>query len=275
MSTVTLSSPLARTSFPAFWKTAPGRVVPVLAALAATVLVWQLGTTISGIDPTILPSPVQVFASAWNDRVALGQAAWISSRETLIGMVLAVVVALLISVAIESSAVLKASVYPLLIGSQTIPVVAIAPLVVIWFGFGEQAKVLLVAMYAFFPIVVGLVGGMEATPAEQTDLMHTIGLRRWQVLLRVKLPAALPRFFSGVRIAATYALGTAVVAEFLGAYNGLGVYLIGAKSSFRIDLVFAGAVTTVVLTLALYGLCMCLEWLALPWQRYQRKGGRR
>jgi ABC-type nitrate/sulfonate/bicarbonate transport system permease component len=230
---------------------AVGRALPVLAALIAVLAGWQLGTDLSGIDPSVLPSPLRVLQAGWADRAALGEAAWISTRETLIGMVLAVVLALLISIGIESSAALRASVYPLLIGSQTIPVVAIAPLVVIWFGFGEGAKVLLVAMYAFFPIVVGLVGGMESTPREQSDLLHTIGLRGWQVLLRVKLPSALPRFFAGVRIAATYALGTAVVAEFLGAYDGLGIYLIGAKSSFRIDLVFAAAVATVLLTLAL------------------------
>jgi ABC-type nitrate/sulfonate/bicarbonate transport system permease component len=239
--------------------------------VAGVIALWQLATAWSGIAPTILPSPARVVGAGWGDRAALGAAAGVSLRETAAGLALAVLISAVIAVGIESSRFMRHSVYPLLIGSQTVPVVAIAPLVVIWFGFGEGAKVALVALYAFFPIVVGLVGGMEATPREQVDLLKTIGLRPARVLLGVKLPSALPQFFAGLRIAATYALGTAVIAEFLGSFNGLGIYLIGAKSSFRTDLVFAGAAVTVLLTLALYGACAAIEHLTLPWRRAARK----
>jgi ABC-type nitrate/sulfonate/bicarbonate transport system permease component len=214
---------------------------------------------------------MRVVTAGWKDSAAIAEAAGFSVQETVFGLGLGIVVAFAFALAIESFKAIRRSAYPLLVASQTVPIVAVAPLLVLWFGFGQMPKVLLVAVYTFFPLVVGLVGGMAATPREQVDLMRTIGVSNWRVLLTVQLPNAMPQFFTGLRIASSYALGTAVIAEFLGSFDGLGIYLIGAKASFRTDLVFAAAVVIVVLTLALFALVVFVERLAMPWRRYERR----
>lgn len=241
--------------------------VPPLILIIAIVAVWQFVTARGNIDPMILPSPKRIITSGWKDRDALMTASLISIQETLWGTGLGIAVAFLLGIAIDSCAPLRRALYPLLVSSQTIPVVAIAPLLVIWFGFGALPKVLLVALYTSFPVIIGLTSGMASAAKEAIDLMRTLGFGKAKILFTVKIPSALPQFFSGLRIGVSYALGTAVIGEFLGASNGIGVYLTGAKSSFRTDLVFAGAVVTVLITLLFYAAVILIEKLALPWRR--------
>lgn len=246
-------------------------VYPPVLLLVVLAVAWEAAVRWADIPPQLLPSPVRVATAGWADRAALAEAARISIEDTLLGLGLGIVASFGFALVIAASRPARRAVYPLLVGSQTVPVVALAPLLVLWFGFGLLPKVLLVALYTFFPLVVGLVSGMAATPKEAVDLLRTIGVAEWRVLLTVRLPHALPQFFSGLRIAASYALGTAVIAEFLGAFNGLGIYLLGAKASFRTDLVFAAAVVIVVLTLVLFGIVVLAERLALPWRRHERR----
>ena len=248
-----------------------GHVYPPLALLLAILVVWQVTVTVGSIPPSLLPSPLRVLSAGWGDKDDLAAAAWISIQETIVGLGLGIVVAVVVAILVDSFTPFRRAVYPLLVGSQTVPVVAIAPLVVLWFGFGIVPKILLVALYTFFPIAVGMISGIAQTPEESVDLMRTIGVSRWRVLLPVKLPHAAPHFFSGLRIASSFALGTAVIAEFLGSFNGLGIYLIAAKASFRIDLVFAASALIVALTLILFALVVVVERLALPWRRFDRR----
>lgn len=253
------------------WKKTWRHIYPPVALLLALLIIWQLAVTWGSIPPSILPSPLRVIVAGWNDRENLAEAAWISLQETLAGLAIGIVAAVVIAVLIETFAPFRRAAYPLLVGSQTVPVVAIAPLVVLWFGFGVLPKILLVALYTFFPITVGVIGGIAQTPRESVDLMRTIGVSRWRVLFTVKLPSAAPNFFSGLRIAASFALGTAVIAEYLGSFYGLGIYLIAAKASFRIDLVFAASALIVLLTLILFAVVVLIEHFALPWRRYERR----
>lgn len=240
---------------------------PPLILIIAIIAIWQIATTRGNINPMILPSPERIITSGWKDREALMTASLISIRETLSGLGLGIAIAFILGIAIDSCALVRRSLYPLLVSSQTIPVVAIAPLLVIWFGFGALPKVLLVALYTSFPVIIGLTAGMASAAKEAIDIMRTLGFGKARILFTVKIPSALPQFFSGLRIAVSYALGTAVIGEFLGATNGIGIYLTGAKSSFRTDLVFAAAVVTILITLILYAVVILVENLALPWRQ--------
>ena len=154
-----------------------------------------------------------------------------------------------------------------MVASQTLPIIALAPLVVIWFGFGQTPKIVLVALFTFFSIAVGLLQGLASADHDTMSLLRTLGASRLQLLLHARLPSAVPQFFTGLRIAVTYSYVSAIVAEFVGAQQGLGVYMTTAKNAFRTDLVFGAVLVTALLTLALYAIVALAERLAMPWRR--------
>jgi ABC-type nitrate/sulfonate/bicarbonate transport system permease component len=168
---------------------------------------------------------------------------------------------------IDWSPLLRRAIYPLIVASQTLPIIALAPLVVIWFGFGPTPKVVLVALFTFFSIAVGLVQGLASADHDTMSLLRTMGASRRQLLLHARLPSALPQFFTGLKIAVTYSYVSAIVAEFVGAQQGLGVYMTTSKNAFRTDLVFGAVLVTAVLTLALFAVVVVVERLAMPWRR--------
>ena len=177
-----------------------------------------------------------------------------TTREAILGLAVAIVVAFVLAIAIDAWPAARRSLYPLIVASQTLPIVALAPLVIIWFGFGESPKIGLVALFTFFAIAVGLVQGLASTDRDAVRLLRTMGATRRQLLWRVRLPSALPQFFTGLKVAVTYAYVSATVAEFVGAQQGLGVYMTTAKNALRTDLVFGAVLVTAALTLLLFGL---------------------
>jgi ABC-type nitrate/sulfonate/bicarbonate transport system permease component len=247
---------------------------PPLLLLVVIVVGWELVVTSQHISSTVLPSPVQIVRSGWSDRSNLWSATWITLREAIFGIALATAFSLAVGIAIDFFITVRRSVYPLLVASQTLPIVAIAPLVIIWFGFGFTPKVVLVALYTFFPIVVGLVQGLASTHEDSMNLMRTMGAGRFQILLKARLPSAMPQFFTGLRIAVTYAIVAGIIAEFVGAADGLGVYINSAKDSFRTDLVFAAVVVTVIITLVMLGLVVVAERVVMPWYQPAREDKR-
>jgi ABC-type nitrate/sulfonate/bicarbonate transport system permease component len=236
--------------------------------LAAVIAVWQLTTTLAAVDPTVLPGPWRVVASTWDDRVNIWPAILTTTEEVLLGLVLAIVVAFVVGIAIDRSRVVRGSVYPLVVASQTVPIIALAPLVLIWFGFGISPKVVLVALFSFFPITVGLVGGLASVDPDAVNLVRTMRATNLQILVRVRLPAALPQMFTGLRISVTYAFTSAIVAEFVGATQGLAVYMNAARTAapIRTDLVFGATLVTALLTIALFVVVGLLQRLAMPWR---------
>jgi ABC-type nitrate/sulfonate/bicarbonate transport system permease component len=233
----------------------------------AFLALWQALTTLLRVDPQVLPGPRLILQSSWDARAALASAAWVTTQETVLGLGLALVVAAALGLAIDRSPAVRGGVYPLVIATQTLPIVAIAPLVVIWFGFGLAPKVVLVALFTFFPIVVGLVQGLAGAPPEVLDLLKTLRASRLQLLLFARLPAALPQLFTGFKIAVTYAFTSAIVAEFVGAFNGLGFMMTtwAHATPVRTDLVLGATALTAVLTIALFGAVAVLERLVMPW----------
>jgi ABC-type nitrate/sulfonate/bicarbonate transport system permease component len=243
-----------------------GVVLPAL-VLVACVVVWDVATRVLDVSSRVLPSPGLVARSTWDDRSSLWPAIETTTKEAVFGIGVAIVVAVILAIAVDWSPLARRGVYPLMVGSQTLPIIALAPLVVIWFGFGTTPKVVLVALFTFFSIAVGLVQGLASVEHDTMSLLRTMGATRRQLLLYARLPSAVPQFFTGLKIAVTYSYVSAIVAEFVGAQQGLGVYMTTSKNAFRTDLVFGAVLVTAALTLLLFGIVVLLERLAMPWRR--------
>jgi ABC-type nitrate/sulfonate/bicarbonate transport system permease component len=241
---------------------------PAAAVIIALLVIWQGWTSAAHVDPAVLPGPRLVVSSTWNDRSDLWPAITTTTEESVLGLLLATVFAFVVGVAIDWSRVVRGSLYPLIVVSQTLPIIALAPMVVIWFGFGLHPKIVLVALFTFFPIVVGLVQGLAAADGGAVDLARTMRASRLQLLVMIRLPGALPQLFTGLKIAVTYAFTSATVAEFVGASQGLGFYITNAEQAApsRTDLVLGATVVIAVLTIALFLVVGLLQRLAMPWR---------
>jgi ABC-type nitrate/sulfonate/bicarbonate transport system permease component len=242
-------------------------VAPPIVLTAALVVSWQLYVTLAHVSLTVLPSPVQVVAAGWSDRQNLWDNTLPTIQETLLGFTLSITVGWLLAMICDFSTIARRAIEPLLVVSQTIPIVAIAPLFVIWFGFTTLPKVLIVALVTFFPITVSLLKGFATTPVEATNLLSSMGANSVQRFLRLRVPTALPFFFAGLRISITYAVVGAIFGEYVGAEYGLGIYMQLSKNSRRTDLVLAAVLVTAGLSLLLYLLVSIIERLTLVWER--------
>lgn len=246
------------------------RAWPPAAAAAALLGVWHI-VAISGAVPiTVLPTPGRILEQTWLQRSALLHHATPTLTATAIGFALSVMSAFTIATALDFSGLLRRAVMPLLIVSQTLPMIALAPLVVLWFGFELLPKVLLVAFLTFFPMAISLLQGYASADPDMQALLRSMGAGRLGVFRHVRLPAAAPYFFSGLRVSITYAVVGAIFAEYAGAVAGLGVYMQMAKNVFRTDLVLAAVLVSSVVTLLLYALVSLVEWVCLPWLRIER-----
>lgn len=251
---------------------------PPLLAFLILLAIWQ-GVSAAGLVPAdMLPSPTRIIAAGSAERDALLRNTIPTIVATIVGFALSMAVAFLAATTLDFSGGLRQAVLPLLIVSQTLPLIALAPLVVLWFGFGLLPKILLVAFVTFFPMVVGLLRGFGSADPEAEHLLRSMGATRPMVFRMIRLPAAVPSFFSSLRISITYAVVGAIFAEYAGAVNGLGVYMQSAKHVFRTDLVLAAVLVSTVLTLALYGTVVLAERLFVRWLQIERgaeKGGTR
>lgn len=238
------------------------------AVLAACLLgLWELYVRAADVPSTILPAPSRVVTASVRAADVIRWHAAQTLGETVVGFLLAVAVAVACAAAIDFFPLVRRALFPLLIASQTVPIIAVAPLLVLWFGYGAFPKVLVVALVCFFPMVVAAVHGLGATDPELIKLYRTFGASGWQIFRHVRVPTALPAFFAGVRIAITYSVIGAIFGEYVGASRGLGIFLQTAKNSYRTDLVFGMIGVTAGLSLALYGLALLVERLVIPWAR--------
>jgi ABC-type nitrate/sulfonate/bicarbonate transport system permease component len=242
--------------------------------LAALLVVWQVWVDRADVKPTLLPSPTRVVEQGWEVRDVLFKHALTTWHETLVGFCASLAVAWVLAVAIDFSDWLRRALMPLLVASQTIPMIAIAPLVVIWFGYGLFPKVVVIAIATFFPVAVGLIDGFNSTDREATNLLRSMGASRWKQFCYVRLPSALPTFFTALRIGITYAMTAAVFAEYVGAKQGLGIYMALMKNSFRTDLVLAAVAITAASSIALFLLTFAVERAVIPWYHKEKKGRR-
>ncbi|MFC7447700.1 ABC transporter permease [Rhodococcus daqingensis] len=249
------------------------RLAPALAMVAALVAAWQIYVAVSGIRPALLPSPLRVAQQGWSHRDEIAVHAGATLTVTLIGFAVSLTLAWALAILVDFSPWLRRAFVPLFVASQTLPIIAIAPLMIIWFGFGLLPKVLVISLATFFPMAIGLIEGFAATDREAGALLRSMRASRWQVFRYVRLPSALPRFFTALRIGITYAVVGAVFAEYVGASKGLGIYMSLQKNSFRTDLVLAAVLVTAAISIALYLLTFAVERVVAPWSRMERGHG--
>jgi ABC-type nitrate/sulfonate/bicarbonate transport system permease component len=221
---------------------------------------------VSGISKVTLPSPTRILDGLWLNRDVLAHHSWVTLQETLIGLAVSIALGVLLALIIESFGPVRRALYPLLVGSQTVPIVVIAPLLALWFGFNITPKIIVVTLYTFFPITVALASGLAATDPEALVLMKTLGADRLTTLRLLQIPQALPYLFTGLRIAVTYAMVGAVFAEWNGAREGLGIYVLLMKNSFRTDMVFAAVLLIAAMSLLMFVLVGVVEKAVVRWR---------
>jgi NitT/TauT family transport system permease protein len=244
-----------------------------LASLLAGLFAWWLIARTAGLPAFILPSPGSVwlrFITAVSDG-SLAFHSGATLREIVLGLMMGVVLATIIGYAVAKSRPLERMLSPYLVASQAVPLVAIAPLLVIWFGPGMFSKVLICAMIVFFPVLVNTIVGVRAVPAALHDLMRSLGARREQILLKLEVPAALPVFLGGLRIGATLSVIGAVVGELVGSDRGLGFLINVGRGQYDTALVFVAVFVLIALALALYGVVAWMESRTLLWQEWRKE----
>ncbi|MBY6540174.1 ABC transporter permease [Rhodococcus sp. BP-349] len=251
-----------------------GRYAPALLLAAGLVAAWQVYVVVSGISPRVLPSPARVVDQGWTNRAVIAGHASSTVQVTLLGFAVSLTISWIIATAVDFSPWLRRAVVPLLVVSQTLPVIAVAPLMIIWFGFGILPKLLVIALVTFFPMTLGLIEGFASADKESDALLRSMGASRRQQFRYVRLPSALPRFFTALRIGITYAVVGAVFSEYVGATSGLGIYMAQQKNAFRTDLVLAAVVVTAVCSIALFLLTFVAERLLAPWALAAKEGTR-
>ncbi len=248
-----------------------GRWFPAVLILLGLVGLWQLVVTLNDIPHWKLPAPSAIGEELWSSRVLLLGHTWVTLKEVLLGFTMALVIGVVLAGLISLSRTLERVIYPSVIASQTIPIIVIAPLLLIWLGYGMQHKVIVVALISFFPIVVNTVDGLKSADPDVINLLRTLGANRWQVFTKVQVPNSLPYMFSGIKIAITVSVIGAVIGEWVGSSEGLGYLAIRSKSQFLSERVYATVVILSVMGIGLFLITGLLERLLLPWYHNQRR----
>ena len=241
-------------------------IVPVI-VIAILLALWQAACTLEWVPGYMLPSPIKVVNAFVTDFPLLMEHARVTLLEAVLGLLFGILLGFGCAVLMDAFPIVKKGLYPILVISQTIPAVAIAPLLILWFSYGITPKVILVVLVSFFPMAVGLLDGLESVDEDMIKLMHSMKATRWQIFRYVKLPAALPEFFSGVRIAVAYSVVGAVISEWLGGFSGLGVYMTRVKKSMAYDKMFAVIFFVSAISLALMALVNVWQKKTMPWRK--------
>ena len=245
--------------------------LPAAAALCLLILLWQFLYQSGAVPAYMLPSPIQVVKALFTDLPTILRHAVVTLQEAFYGLCIGVVLAFVMATLMDHFRILNKALYPIMIITQTIPTIAIAPLLVLWMGFYMAPKITLVVITTFFPITVGLLDGYKSVDKDSIDLMRAMGASKVQIFFHVKLPAALPQFFSGLKISASYAVVGTVISEWLGGFEGLGVYMTRVSKAYAFDKMFAVIIFIVIISLLLMFTVNLIKTISLPWLRVEKK----
>lgn len=250
---------------------AAGRFVLPVLTLVALVGIWWLAVIIAGWPTYVVPSPADVWNEFQATRELLPEHTWTTLLEAFQGYLLAIAIAVPIAILIAYSKFLEATIYPALVALNAIPKIAIAPILVIWMGFGSAPKIAMVVLICFFPIVIATATGLKSTPPEFVELVHSLSATQLQQFFKVRFPAALPYIFVGLKVAITLAVIGAVVGEFVGATQGLGYLIIASGESANTSLAFVAIALLSVISIVLFYAIVALEKLLVPWAEHESK----
>jgi ABC-type nitrate/sulfonate/bicarbonate transport system permease component len=240
-------------------------VAPPFLLIVILILGWYFVARGSGLSSFVLPSPIDVIRAAWETRDLLLDAVGTTMLATGIGLVLALLAGVGLAALTDFWPLARRALYPILVVSQTIQILAIAPILVIWLGFGMTPTVSIVVLFCFFPLTISTADGLASADPELIALLRAMGAKRRQIWRMVRMPSALPSFFTGLRMAVTYSIVAATIGEWVGGSPGLGLYLLRSKNALATDQVFAAMLTTSLLSVALFVLVYGLERVTLPW----------
>jgi NitT/TauT family transport system permease protein len=234
-------------------------------SLVLLVVFWDLAIRLFALPVYLVPPPADVARVLVAQFPYLMLNTWVTAVETIAGFLLSILVALPLALAIVSSRLIEKSVYPILVLSQAVPKIALAPLLLVWVGFGVGMKIVVAVLIAFFPIVISTVVGLRSVPVEMVDLGRSMGLGGWQMFVKIRLPSALPSIFGGLKVAIALAVVGAVVGEFVGSDRGLGYVVLLASGQLQMSLMFAAITLLVVLGIVMFAIVQWIERLVLPW----------
>jgi ABC-type nitrate/sulfonate/bicarbonate transport system permease component len=243
-----------------------------IAVVAVLVAAWQVAASTGAIadalhlESFLVPSPAEIAESLWQNRSLLAENAWVTLKEILLGFACALVAGLAFAVAMHLSATLRRAFYPLVVASQTIPIIVIAPILVVWFGYGIGPKLVVVALICFFPITVNTLDGLRSVDPDATKMMRTLDASRWQTFRRVEVPTALPYAFSGAKIAVAVAVIGAVFAELVSPQSGLGRLILQDGYQLETARQFAAVFVLSAMAIALFGLLALAERRLVTWR---------
>jgi putative hydroxymethylpyrimidine transport system permease protein len=253
-------------------------IVAPLAIVVALLVAWELAARWElvadalSIKPYLIPAPSEVAEALWQDRELLAENGWVTLREVLAGFAIALLAGVGFAVALHLSETARRALYPLLVASQTIPIIVIAPILVVWFGFGITPKLLIIALICFFPITVNTLDGLRSVEGDSVKLMRTLDAGRGAILRRLELPAAFPFLISGAKIAIAVAVIGAVFGEWAGSDSGLGHLMLESSAQLLTARLFAAVAVLSAFAIALFGILSLVERQFAWWGKADPRG---
>ncbi|MEU7628716.1 ABC transporter permease [Nocardia sp. NPDC049220] len=241
-----------------------------LALVVVLVVAWWAVTKFELVEPYILPSPADTWRTAADNSTYLLQNTWVTTYETVVGFIIAALIGEVVALVMIYSRGVERTMYPLILFAQVIPKIAIAPLFIVWLGFGTSPKILVAVLMAFFPIVISGMAGLRSVDPEILELTSTMGASNWKTFVKVRFPASLPQLMSGLKIAATLAVTGAVVGEFVGANEGLGYVILQANGNIDTAMLFAALIIMSLLGIILFAIIEIAEQFLIPWHASRR-----
>jgi len=246
------------------------KVSPIL-AISFVLILWQLLSATGIVPKFMLPSPMDVVMAFINDFPLLMEHAETTLIEAFLGLVIGTALGFVIAVIMDHFPIAHKSIYPMMVLTQTVPTVAIAPLLVLWLGYGLLPKVTLIVITTFFPIAIGLLDGFHSVDHDALNLLKAMGANKLQCFIYIKLPSALSHFFAGLKISVSYSVVGAVVSEWLGGFNGLGVYMTRVRKSYSFDKMFAVIFFISLISLVLMFCVSLLKDAVMPWDKKKKE----
>lgn len=228
---------------------------------------WELAIRFYQVPNYVLPSPTAIVKALIENKDILWQHTQTTLFEALLGLLVAIIFAVFLALVMNRYQLIKKMIYPVLVVSQTVPIIALAPIFMIWMGFGILPKIVIVILVCFFPISVSVTEGLATVDKDLIDLLKAMKATPWQIFTKVELPATLPAFLSGLKIAATYSIMGAVIGEWMGAKNGLGIYLTRAMKTYQTDAMFADVLIIVVVSVGIFQFISLLGRKMMPWNK--------
>lgn len=241
------------------------KVVSPIAFTLVLFILWQVICKGFSVPMTILPAPSDIFAALWKYRAPIIENSWVTLWTTLAGFLLATVFGLLLGIAVGWHKTIYAGIYPVLVGFNSIPKVAVVPVLILWFGLGEVPAIITAFLISFFPIVVNVATGLATTEPELEDVLRALGASKLDIMRKVGIPRSLPYFFGSLKVAITLAFVGAVVSETVGANKGIGKLMLDAQASFQVQIVFAGLLVLAFLGIVLYAATALIEKRYTGW----------